>query len=113
MTLVQAVYKATATFPDREVYGLTAQMRRAAVSIPSNITEGAARNSKIQYLQFLSIARVSLSELETQILIAKDLGYLTSSVALENQADKVFALLSGLITALQKKRDERREMRDA
>jgi len=76
MALVKEIYRITASFPKEEVYALTSQMRRAAVSIPSNIAEGAARNGDKEFLQFLAIARGSLSELETQLLIANDLGYL-------------------------------------
>ena len=73
--LVMDVYKTSKKFPKEEVYGLTAQMRRCAVSIPSNIAEGAARNSKKEFLQFLYIGLGSLSELETQVIIAQKLGY--------------------------------------
>ena len=65
----------TSAFPREEAYGLTAQMRRAAVSAPSNIAEGAARISRKEFLQFLSVGRGSLSELETQVVIASELGY--------------------------------------
>ena len=63
-------------FPQEELYGLTSQMRRAAVSIPSNLAEGAARTGQKEFAQFLSIAKGSLSELETQLLISAELGYL-------------------------------------
>ncbi|RLC47451.1 MAG: four helix bundle protein [Candidatus Cloacimonadota bacterium] len=76
--LVEKIYKATIGFPKEEIYGLTSQMRRAAVSIPSNIAEGAARNSEKEFIQFLYISLGSLSELETQVIIANKIGYLDS-----------------------------------
>ena len=76
--LVEEAYRLTSAFPREELYGLTSQMRRAAVSVPSNIAEGAARQSEREFLQFLIIARGSLSELETQVLIAEKLGYMKS-----------------------------------
>jgi len=72
---VSRVYEMTKRYPRDEEYGLKAQMRRAAVSYPSNIAEGAARSSKREYIQFLYIALGSLSEVETQLLIAEKLGY--------------------------------------
>ena len=75
--LVEVIYKITETFPKNEVYGLVSQMRRAAVSIPSNIAEGAARKGKAEYMQFLYIALGSLSEIETQIIIAKRLSFIS------------------------------------
>jgi len=74
--LVKGVYKATENFPPNEVYGLTSQIRRSAVSIPSNIAEGFARRNLGEYRQFLYIAFGSGAELETQLLISKELGYL-------------------------------------
>ena len=74
--LVEEVYKITANFPKEEIYGLTNQMRRASISIPSNISEGAARGSKKEFIKFLYIALGSLAELETQIVISEKLGYL-------------------------------------
>ena len=78
MDLVVMVYQATRDFPREELYGLTNQLRRAAVSIPSNIAEGQARNSTAEFRNFLSIARGSLAEVETQLLIAERLNYLGS-----------------------------------
>ena len=77
MDLVEQVYQATKVFPREEIYGLTSQVRRAAVSIPSNIAEGQARKSTAEFSNFLSIAQGSKAEVETQILIAVRLQYLT------------------------------------
>jgi four helix bundle protein len=77
--MVTAVYEATKTFPSDERFGLVSQIRRAGVSIPANIAEGAARQSDKEFCQFLSIAQGSASELETELLIAKNLGYLSSA----------------------------------
>ena len=96
MVLVKMVYTSTQSFPREELYGLTNQMRRAAVSIPSNLAEGAARISKKEFVQFLSIARGSLSELETQLLISADLGYLDSQHEIFAKADRVSRLMTGL-----------------
>jgi len=105
MELCAATYRATATFPEAERYGLVSQMRRAAVSIPSNIAEGHGRLTTNEYRQFLGIARGSLKELETQILIANDLGYLdkTATDACSALADEVGRMLSTLIAALQRR----------
>jgi four helix bundle protein len=99
MALVKSVYAVTTDFPKHEIFGLVSQMRRAAVSVPSNIAEGAGRSSKKEFLQFLSIARGSLNELDTQLLIAKDLGYLSDTAAIEALIDRVLALIGGLINA--------------
>lgn len=79
IALVREVYRATEDFPGSELYGLTRQMRRAAVSIPSNIAEGYAREHRREYLQFLAIAQGSLAELETRIEISLQLDYLSSN----------------------------------
>jgi len=82
-----AIYKATSSYPKEEVYGLTAQMRRAAVSIPSNISEGAGRNTNGEFVQFLGIATGSAYELQTQIMISEKLFLLdeaTSSKLIED-----------------------------
>ena len=102
MELVQDIYAATVSFPKEECYALTNQMRRAAVSIPSNIAEGAARTGKKEFLHFLSIARGSLGELETQIMISDKLGYFSVNTNLLGRVDKVYGLLGGLINSMQK-----------
>jgi four helix bundle protein len=84
LDIVERIYQITVKFPKDEQFGLTAQMRRAAVSIPSNIAEGAARNSKREFLQYQYISLGSLSEVETQLLIANRLGYLNDQEILEH-----------------------------
>jgi len=79
MKLVKAIYQLTQNFPKKEIYGLTSQIRRSAVSIPSNIAEGSQRISDKEYSNYILIARGSLAELETQLLIAVDLSYLTQA----------------------------------
>jgi len=81
--LVEEVYKATVEFPKEEIYGLTNQMRRASVSIPSNISEGVARSSKKEYIKFLYVALGSLAELETQTIISEKLGYLKKHLLMD------------------------------
>jgi four helix bundle protein len=101
MGLVKFVYRVTQTFPKEELYCLTSQMRRAAISVPSNLAEGAARTGRKEFAQFLSIARGSLSELETQLLIAADLGYIEPDNAIFLLADKVSRLITGLHKSIQ------------
>ena len=93
------VYKLTALFPREELYGLTSQIRRAILSVPSNIAEGYGRRHKNEYKQFLSIAYGSLSEFETQLLLAKDLNYIKNDdyLRLEKQRDEIGAMLFRMI----------------
>ena len=97
--LVCDVYRVTNSFPAREVYSLTDQIRRAAVSIPSNIAEGAARHTKKEFVNYLHMAQGSLSELDTQSEIAKRLGYLNESswANIDGQLERIDKMLSGLI----------------
>jgi four helix bundle protein len=99
IALVKLVYDATKNFPRSELYGLTSQMRRAAVSVPANIAEGAGRTSQKEFLQYLSIARGSLTELETYVILAKELAFAEQPVQVEQKIDRVLALLGGLINA--------------
>lgn len=104
MSLALAIYRASAQFPKEEIYGLTSQMRRAAVSVASNIAEGQARHSRREFLQLLSHARGSLAELETQSLLAARLNFLTTDNAQE-MADRIAEigrLLSGLRKSLKR-----------
>jgi len=100
--LVKVVYRLTSEFPDSERFGLGAQMRRAAVSVPSNIAEGAARLGQKEFLHFLGIARGSLSEIDTQLVIATELGYTSEAAELERSINDVFGLLNGLINSLKR-----------
>jgi len=97
------VYRVTAGFPREELYGLTSQMRRAAVSIPSNIVEGCARDSQADYLRFLYIAFGSLRELHYQLSLSKRLGFLRNqdSSPLEAKIVETEKVLNGLIRALR------------
>jgi four helix bundle protein len=102
MALVLDIYRSTQTFPKTETYGLVSQLRRAAVSIPSNIAERQARLSTGEFWQFLGNARGSLVEVETQVLLARELGYLEreESESLLASAAEVGRLLNGLLNSL-------------
>src|SRR5918993_409533 len=101
--LTLCVYRVTRTFPREELFGLTSQMRRAAISVPANIAEGAARRSTRELLHFLSIASGSLSELDTHLVLAAKLGLITDVAAVNAKVDEVFALLVGLSQSLKAK----------
>jgi len=103
MAFVLDIYRDTQTFPKIETYGLTSQLRRAAVSVPSNIAEGQARRSTGEFKQFLGNARGSLTEVETQILISRDLGYLENQVSekLLDATAEIGRMLNGLLAALK------------
>jgi four helix bundle protein len=102
MDLVENIYASSRSFPREEVYGLTSQLRRAAVSIPSNIAEGQGRRTTADFVRHLSIAYGSLRELETQTLMAARLQYLSSvsSQDILRTAGEVGRLLNGLISSL-------------
>jgi len=101
MNLVESVYQIAARFPKDELFGLTAQLRRSAVSVPSNIAEGAGRNSSKELVQFLGIASGSLAELDTQLEIASRLGYVEVDAGVFQQASRVGQLLVALRRSLK------------
>ena len=96
------IYSVTAHFPKYELYGMTSQLRRAAVSVPSNIAEGQARRTRADFKHFLSIARGSLMEIETQLLIASRLGYLPQDnfLSLRTRSSEIGRLINGLMNSL-------------
>lgn len=103
-TLTLEIYKITKKFPKEEIYGLTSQIRRSAVSVISNIAEGYARHYKQEYIQFLNIAYGSLAELETQLMLSKDLDYIDQlsfkqTISQENEVER---MLSALIKSLKR-----------
>ncbi|MBN1791216.1 MAG: four helix bundle protein [Bacteroidales bacterium] len=103
LDFVTEIYQLTKSYPKEEVYGLTNQLRRAAVSIPSNIAEGAARSTKKEFNQFLHISLGSLSELKTQLLISENLGYLSKEDSLKKteKLTEIRRILLGLISSLE------------
>ncbi len=105
MALVLNVYRCTRAFPKIETYGLTSQLRREVISVPSNIAEGQGRFSTGEFRQFLGNARGSLMEVETQILVAQDLGYLeqNQSESLLRATAEVGRILNGLLASLPRR----------
>ena len=106
MELVTKIYQVSNKFPRDEVFALTSQLRRAAISVPSNIAEGQGRSSRKEFIYFLGNAKGSLSEVETQILIARNLSYVSDedlNTLLELSAE-VGRILNGLLTSLREKK---------
>ncbi len=105
MDITVEIYKLTERFPNSEIYGLTSQIRRAAVSIPANIAEGHERDTTKDYLRFVSIARGSLAELETELLIASRLTYINQEATEQvlRQLDSLNRMISNLQKALRRK----------
>jgi len=105
MDLTVRVYEITKAFPHEEIYGLTSQLRRAAVSIPSNIAEGQGRHTTADFIRFLGIAYGSLQETETQLTLATRLGYIQESqeAQLLEQCAEVGKLINGLTHSLHRK----------
>jgi len=101
MEMAKKVYEITEKFPKKEIFGLTSQMRRCAVSIPSNIAEGAGRGSDADFSRFLIIARGSLCELETQYLLSKQLGFIPDSADMLLEIQQLMQMLAGLIRHLK------------
>jgi len=99
--LVKEIYVVTSAFPKEETYGLVSQMRRAAISIPSNIAEGAARGGTKEFIHFLGMARGSLSELETQLYISRELGFVTNAQDVDVRIEEIFRMLAGLLASLR------------
>jgi four helix bundle protein len=106
MRLVVLTYRTTRQFPKCELYGLTSQMRRSAVSIPANVAEGYGRSHRGDYLRYLSVANGSLKELETELLIAARLGFVTRAQAreLSEIADELGRMLGSLTRSLSDRR---------
>lgn len=103
MDLVETIYTLSSEFPADERYGLSSQIRRAAVSVPSNIAEGAARKSDREFIQFISIAVGSLAEVETQYQLAIRLGFLKEKKNIDDSIESVRKLMIGTRNYLQKK----------
>ena len=99
--LVTNVYQLVKLLPKEETYALSDQIRRSAVSVPSNIAEGSSRNSKKEFVQFLYISLGSLCELETQLLIAKNVGYIPRTENLKNDIISIKKMLNSLITSIK------------
>ena len=105
LDLAVAVHEATAVFPKSEMFGLVSQIRRAAVSIPSNIAEGSARRSTREFIAFMHIARGSMAEVETQLLLAQRVGYVGNErlTVLQLRLDEVGRIMNAVITGLRRR----------
>ncbi|WP_238253419.1 four helix bundle protein [Capnocytophaga cynodegmi] len=103
IVLVKKVYTLLRSFPEEEKFGLTSQIRRSAISIPSNIAEGFGRGSSKSFLQFLYVSRGSLYELETQLYIAKDLNFISDNQEIENLISEIGKMLNSMIQKLKLK----------
>ncbi len=103
--VVTEIYALTKRFPDSEKFGIVSQLRRAAVSVPTNVAEGAARHNDREFLQFLYISSGSLSEIDTLLTISKELNYMIEGQygKLKEQAGEVSAMLQGIMTKLTEK----------
>ncbi len=106
ISLVTDIYKITVQFPKHELYGLSSQLRRACVSIASNIAEGHGRATSGEFGQFLGHARGSLCEVETQIVIARELGYIDQlqNLSLSKSTDELGRVLNGLTSSIQRRK---------
>ena len=109
IALVTEIYNVTLLFPKQELYGLTSQVRRAAVSVASNIAEGHGRTTSGEFVQFLGHARGSLCEMETQIVIARELGYIQmeEEACLIARIDELGRILNGLIDSIKSRKLQR------
>lgn len=96
-----SVYRATESFPKSEQYGMTSQLRRAAVAVPANIAEGYGRRSAPDYVRFLRIAKGSLNELETLLILSADLGYIEDSSDLATRTAKLGSMITNLIRSIE------------
>jgi len=100
--LVTTIYSATSSFPKEEIYGITSQIRRCAISIPSNIAEGAGRGTKKDFSHFLDVAKGSSFELETQLIISKEIGFIhhNSFASILSELEEIQKMITGLQKSL-------------
>ncbi len=110
MELSRVVYRLTTGYPSEERFGLVSQMRRAAVSVPSNIAEGAARDSNNEFRHFLSIARSSLSELDTQLDLSQDIGFVTETS--RSEIDRLLTRIDKMLYGLHQLKAEKTGARE-
>jgi four helix bundle protein len=103
MALAQNIYQLLKLFPQEELYALCSQMKRSAISIPSNIAEGHSRHSTKEYIRFLYIAQGSAAELHTQLILAKNIGYILDIETLENDILSIRKMIAATIKTLQRK----------